>query len=119
MPAVTMARTRSSWEATKSSLCTSCPTTRAAPLPLPCSDSAAICCWYQNFVTDKTTQHHLQGDWCDRFAAAEAVSEDELAAARDCAGGAQWLGEEVASSERPELATAKVVVAGVCTGMRV
>ena len=48
----------------------------------------------------------------------EAVSDDELAAARDCARGAAWVGEEVASSERPELATAKVVVAGAA-GFRV
>ena len=45
-------------------------------------------------------------------ASPEAVLDEELAAARDCAGGARWLGEEVASSERPELATAKVVVSG-------
>jgi len=38
--------------------------------------------------------------------------DEELAAARDCVGGARWVGEEVARSERPELATAKVVVAG-------
>jgi len=43
---------------------------------------------------------------------AEAVLDEELAAARDCVGGARWVGEEVARSERPELATAKVVVAG-------
>ena len=43
---------------------------------------------------------------------AETVTDEELAAARDCPAGAQWLGEEVASSERPELATANIVVSG-------
>lgn len=42
----------------------------------------------------------------------ESVSEAELAAARECSGGAEWLGEEVAAAKRPELAQARVVVAG-------
>ena len=43
----------------------------------------------------------------------ESVAEAELAAARECGGGAEWLSEDVAVAERPELAQARVVVAGV------
>lgn len=49
----------------------------------------------------------------DAGAPVENVSEAELAAARECSGGAEWLSEDVAVAERPELAQARVVVAGV------
>lgn len=45
-------------------------------------------------------------------ASIEAVSESELSAARGCDGGAEWVGEDVAVGERPELTSAKVVVSG-------
>ena len=45
----------------------------------------------------------------------EAVSEVELAAARQAAGAAEWLSEEVAAAERPDLAQARVVIAGTLT----
>ena len=41
----------------------------------------------------------------------ESVSEAELAAARQCSAS-EWLSEDVAAPERPELAQARVVVAG-------
>lgn len=43
----------------------------------------------------------------------EAVSESELSAAQNCDGGAEWVGEDVAVGERPELTSAKVVVSGM------
>ncbi|KAL4458179.1 hypothetical protein ABPG75_013044 [Micractinium tetrahymenae] len=42
----------------------------------------------------------------------EAVAGEELAAAQQAAGGSEWVGEDVRKSDRPELAQARVVVAG-------
>lgn len=41
-----------------------------------------------------------------------AVDEEELGAARDAAPASEWVGEEIAASDRPELAQARVVVSG-------
>lgn len=45
-------------------------------------------------------------------AAVEAVSKEELQAARDAAGASEWVGEDVRKSDRPELGQARVVIAG-------
>jgi len=42
----------------------------------------------------------------------ESVSGDELAAAKASAGTSEWVEETAATSERPELGQAKVVVSG-------
>ncbi|KAL4435030.1 hypothetical protein ABPG77_003855 [Micractinium sp. CCAP 211/92] len=42
----------------------------------------------------------------------EPVEAEELTAAQEAAGGSEWVGEDVRKSDRPELAQARVVVAG-------
>lgn len=62
-------------------------------------------------VTVRTTSFPPVGAG-DGAAGVEAVSEEELAAARGAAAGQDWLSEEVAVSDRPQLSQAKVVVSG-------
>ncbi|KAK9916225.1 hypothetical protein WJX75_000233 [Coccomyxa subellipsoidea] len=42
----------------------------------------------------------------------EAVSQEELAAAKGVDTGSEWVGQDVSTSERPELGSAKVVISG-------
>ncbi|BDA40471.1 Electron transfer flavoprotein subunit alpha, mitochondrial [Coccomyxa sp. Obi] len=42
----------------------------------------------------------------------EEVSQEELAAAKEVDTGSEWVGQDVSTSERPELGSAKVVISG-------
>ncbi|EIE26853.1 electron transfer flavo protein beta-subunit:electron transfer flavo protein alpha subunit, partial [Coccomyxa subellipsoidea C-169] len=42
----------------------------------------------------------------------EAVTQEELAAAKEMDTGSEWVGQDVSTSERPELGSAKVVISG-------